>query len=207
MAGDRLLRGLARAGGWILLVGLVRAFIERDYGSPVLAIVVLAAGTALTIGAPAVSLLRTRSGLALGALATGCAAAGAVDLMAGPLVTGWLGVTGVLLLAAALLAYGRLLRATDSDLAVARAARSLETFGAAHGGIAGIAIERLGGWHRLVAVAGDGAFGDVVVRTPDQARAAAQLAGVEPLEPTDPTLFGSLRTGPYEWRRMAGAQL
>lgn len=222
MSAIRTLRHIALAGGFVLLVGLVFAYAQRDDSAPILAIVVLAAGTLMTVVPATVVAAWTEAGRGLSASVIvqrplpqttfGSAAAfvGLVDLLAAPLATGWFGVFGVALIAAALLSVARILgRADDApDLATVRAAYALASFGVDHRGDGvRVAIERTGGWHRLVAVAPDGAYGDFVVRDGAQALAAADLAGATVVDQTDAAVFGTIRTSRYEWRRMAGSQL
>ena len=217
----RITRYVAKAGGLLLIVGLAIAYGQRNASSPVAAIVVLALGNVLTLGAAGLVAVWCERGRGLTAavgrrplpqttLATATAFVGVVDLPAAPLVSGVFGVLGVLLIAVSLVAAARLLGRGDDgpDLATARAARALAAFAADHGG-SGVraAVEHVGDWYRLVAVAPDGAWGDFVVRGEAQALAAAELAGVDVVDPTDSAALGRLRSGSYEWRRMAGSQL
>lgn len=90
----------------------------------------------------------------------------------------------------------------------ARLARNLRRFAAAHGGSADGVVEYVGRLAtRVVVVGADGAWGDQVARTPEIARAAAEQAGLTLHDEFDGELGAKIRTGPYEWRRMAGIQL
>ncbi|MFD5322261.1 hypothetical protein [Streptomyces sp. NPDC127098] len=90
----------------------------------------------------------------------------------------------------------------------ARAAtRTVRRFAASHGG-AGGQIAYLGArGYRLVLVGADGEWGDVVAASRETLEEAARAAGVEVRESLDGELAARLRTGPREWRRMAGIQL
>lgn len=99
------------------------------------------------------------------------------------------------------------------DRGVVVAARRIRGFGARHAaeGDASVraVLEHAGrGVTRVVVVGRDGAFGDVVV-TGDPARAeqAVRLAGAQLAEPTSREWGAAIRTGEYEWRRMAGLQV
>jgi hypothetical protein len=201
---DRWLRHVAEAGGLVMVVGLVVAFVQRNEPTPALPIVIVALGTAVVVvGAALLELSAPRAGApaAIAGAGFGC-------LVAGPMITGWLGVAGVVLIAAALLESGRVLGADGPDLPTRRAAAALIAFRADRGGEMQVALTRVGAWWKLVLVAADGAYGEVVVRGEDRARGAAALAGVGEIQnATDTEVFRAVRTGPYEWRRMAGSQL
>jgi hypothetical protein len=97
--------------------------------------------------------------------------------------------------------------AARAERRTGRLARRIGAFSRRHGG-AEAAVEYLG--HRgarIVLVAGDGAWGDLVAPTYAVARAAADRAGVTVHESFDSELAARVRTGPYEWSRMAGSQI
>ena len=91
----------------------------------------------------------------------------------------------------------------------ARLARRIGAFAAEHGAEATEGhLAYLGArGYRLVLVGADGAWGDVVAPRREPLEAAARQAGVRLREALDGELAGRMRTGPYEWRRMAGIQL
>jgi hypothetical protein len=60
---------------------------------------------------------------------------------------------------------------------------------------------------RIVLVAQDGAWGDLVAPTSAIAEAAVAKAGVTVHEDFDGEFAARVRTGPYEWTRMAGIQI
>ena len=69
-------------------------------------------------------------------------------------------------------------------------------------------VEPIGqGRVRLVLVAPDRTLGDLVVNDEATARAAAALAGADVEDAFSRELGARIRTGPYEWVRMAGSQL
>jgi hypothetical protein len=90
----------------------------------------------------------------------------------------------------------------------ARLARRIAAFAAAHGGSAEGQISYLGarGW-RLVLVGADGQWGDQAAPRRETLAAAAERAGVTLHEHLDGELAARMRSGPYEWSRMAGMQL
>ncbi|WP_329130645.1 hypothetical protein OG552_07905 [Streptomyces sp. NBC_01476] len=89
----------------------------------------------------------------------------------------------------------------------ARLAKQIGAFAGAHGGAeANLAYIGERGT-RIVLVAADGAWGDLVAPTHAIAVAAAERSGVTVREALDGELAATMRTGPYEWRRMAGIQI
>jgi hypothetical protein len=90
---------------------------------------------------------------------------------------------------------------------VTRLAREIRAFAGAHGGAEGqIAyLGRKGA--RIVLVGEDGRWGDLVAPSHDLARQATEKAGITVHEAFAGDLAAKVRTGPYEWSRMAGIQL
>jgi hypothetical protein len=89
-----------------------------------------------------------------------------------------------------------------------RIAKRLRAFAAAHGGSADGVVEYVGRSHtRIVLVGADGAWGDQVARTHAVARRAAELSGITLHESFEGEPALRVRTGAYEWKRMAGIQL
>lgn len=87
----------------------------------------------------------------------------------------------------------------------ARLARRIAGFAREHGGAEAV-LEHLGrSGTRIVLVGADGWWGDLVASGP-VAHRATELAGITPHDTFDASLAANLRTGPYEWRRMAGIQ-
>ncbi|MFI6346791.1 hypothetical protein [Streptomyces sp. NPDC050560] len=97
--------------------------------------------------------------------------------------------------------------ARREERTVARLAREAGAFARAHGG-AEAQIAHLGRrGSRIVLVGEDGRWGDLVAPTAALARRALERAGVGTREDFDGELAARVRTGPYEWKRMAGIQL
>jgi hypothetical protein len=90
----------------------------------------------------------------------------------------------------------------------ARLARQITSFAAAHGGSAEATVEYLGArGSRIVLVGANGEWGDLVAPTPAVAADAVTRAGVTVHEDFDGEFAARLRTGRYEWTRMAGFQM
>jgi hypothetical protein len=97
---------------------------------------------------------------------------------------------------------------TRAERRAARLARRIGAFARSHGGGAEATIAYLGErGARIVLVAQDGSWGDLVAPTYAIAQSAAERAGVTVHENFDGDLAARMRTGPYEWRRMAGIQI
>ncbi|MEZ0089448.1 hypothetical protein ABH925_000587 [Streptacidiphilus sp. EB129] len=89
-----------------------------------------------------------------------------------------------------------------------RIAKHIRAFAAAHGGSADGVVEYVGGIStRIVLVGADGAWGDQVAPTHAVATRAAELSGITVHESFEGELGLKVRTGAYEWKRMAGLQL
>ncbi|MGX2997914.1 hypothetical protein JNUCC64_27205 [Streptomyces sp. JNUCC 64] len=90
---------------------------------------------------------------------------------------------------------------------VRRLARQITAFARAHDG-AEAQVSHLGRkGARIVLVGTDGAWGDLVAPSPEEAGEALAEAGITVHETFDGAFAARLRTGPYEWSRMAGLQL
>jgi hypothetical protein len=99
----------------------------------------------------------------------------------------------------------------DNDPRAERRAKRLTkeilAFGRAHGG-ADAQIAYIGErGARIVLVAEDGAWGDLVAPTYELAQRAVRASGTAVHEAFDGELAAKVRTGPYEWSRMAGIQI
>ncbi|HEY5833370.1 hypothetical protein [Streptomyces sp.] len=98
--------------------------------------------------------------------------------------------------------------AARAERRAARLARQIGAFARHHGGGAEASLAYIGErGTRIVLVAADGAWGDLVAPTYAVARAAADRAGVTVHETLDGELAAKMRTGSYEWSRMAGIQI
>ncbi|QKW22035.1 hypothetical protein HUT16_25880 [Kitasatospora sp. NA04385] len=89
-----------------------------------------------------------------------------------------------------------------------RIAKHLSSFAAQHGGSAEGVVEYVGTiGTRIVLVGADGTWGDQVAPSYAIGRRAAELAGLTLRDEFDGELGLKVRTGPYEWKRMAGIQI
>ncbi|MER5492783.1 hypothetical protein [Streptomyces sp. NPDC002490] len=90
---------------------------------------------------------------------------------------------------------------------VNRLAREIGAFGKAHGGTEGHVAHLGRKGARIVLVGSDGAWGDLVAPSPEVAEAAVERAGITVHPTFDGAFAARVRTGRYEWSRMAGSQL
>jgi hypothetical protein len=91
---------------------------------------------------------------------------------------------------------------------VARLARQIDAFAKSHGGSADGQIAYIGEiGTRIVLIGADGAWGDLVAPSYPIARSAVERAAITVHDDFDGELGAKVRTGPYEWKRMAGIQL
>jgi hypothetical protein len=87
-------------------------------------------------------------------------------------------------------------------------ARQIGAFTRSHGGSAEGQIAYLGKiGARIVLVGENGEWGDLVAPSYETARRAVELAGITVHEDFAGEIAAKLRTGRYEWTRMAGIQL
>jgi hypothetical protein len=106
------------------------------------------------------------------------------------------------LIAADTLAERRIARLSE------RLAKQIRAFAKSHGGSAEATVEYIGQiGTRIVLVGEDGEWGDLVAPTYDIAQRAVERAGVTVHETFDGDFAAKVRTGPYEWKRMAGIQI
>lgn len=90
----------------------------------------------------------------------------------------------------------------------ARLAKQITAFARSHGGSAEGQLAYIGqAGTRIVLIGEDGGWGDLVAPTHDIARLAAERAGITLHDSFDGDLAAKVRTGPYEWTRMAGIQV
>ncbi|AEY88655.1 MULTISPECIES: hypothetical protein [Streptomyces] len=90
---------------------------------------------------------------------------------------------------------------------VARLAREISAFSKAHGGAEGQVAHIGERGARIVLVGEDGGWGDLVAPTYEIAEKAVEKAGITVHESFDGEFAAKVRTGPYEWKRMAGIQI
>ncbi|WP_338898936.1 hypothetical protein WBG99_27855 [Streptomyces sp. TG1A-60] len=97
--------------------------------------------------------------------------------------------------------------AAKAERRAAKLARQIGGFAKAHGGAeAHVAyLGQLGA--RIVLVGEDGGWGDLVAPSYAIAEEAVKKAGVTAHEDFDGEFAAKVRTGPYEWSRMAGIQV
>ncbi|MFJ2817517.1 hypothetical protein ACIQOU_32135 [Streptomyces sp. NPDC091279] len=89
----------------------------------------------------------------------------------------------------------------------AKLARQIEAFAAAHGGAEGQLAYIGERGTRIVLVGADGGWGDLVAPSQAIAEQAVTRSGITVHETFDGEFAAKVRTGPYEWTRMAGIQL
>ncbi|MFI1967078.1 hypothetical protein ACH429_23675 [Streptomyces pathocidini] len=95
-----------------------------------------------------------------------------------------------------------------AERTAARLAKRIDRFAKSHGGSAQGQLAYLGQTGtRIVLVAEDGTWGDLVAPDHTTARRAARKAGITLHDSFDGDLAAKVRTGPYEWSRMAGIQV
>jgi hypothetical protein len=91
---------------------------------------------------------------------------------------------------------------------VARLAKQIDAFAQSHGGGAEATVEYIGEiGTRIVLVGENGEWGDLVAPTYELAQRAVERSGVTVHEDFDGDFAAKIRTGPYEWKRMAGIQI
>ncbi|MFF8429384.1 hypothetical protein ACF07Y_30410 [Streptomyces sp. NPDC016566] len=89
----------------------------------------------------------------------------------------------------------------------ARLAKQISAFSKAHGGAEGQVAHIGERGARIVLVGEDGGWGDLVAPTTEIAEQAVQQAGITVHESFDGEFAAKVKTGPYEWKRMAGIQV
>lgn len=94
-----------------------------------------------------------------------------------------------------------------ADRRVARLTKWITAFSAAHGGAEGQVAYVGQRGARIVLVGADGGWGDLVAPSREIALKAVEKAGITLHDSFDGELAAKVRTGPYEWKRMAGIQL
>ncbi|MER5180672.1 hypothetical protein ABT009_20250 [Streptomyces sp. NPDC002896] len=97
--------------------------------------------------------------------------------------------------------------AARAERRTAKLAKEIGTFAKAHGGAEGqIAyIGQKGA--RIVLVGEDGGWGDLVAPSYEIAERAVEKSGITRHEAFDGEFAAKVKTGPYEWSRMAGIQV
>ncbi|MFJ3702276.1 MULTISPECIES: hypothetical protein [unclassified Streptomyces] len=97
--------------------------------------------------------------------------------------------------------------AARAERRAAKLAKQINAFAKAHGGAEGqlAHLGRMG--TRIVLVGEDGGWGDLVAPSYAVAENATSKAGITVHEDFDGEFAAKVRTGPYEWSRMAGIQV
>ncbi|MDQ1011496.1 hypothetical protein QFZ82_005981 [Streptomyces sp. V4I23] len=98
-------------------------------------------------------------------------------------------------------------QAAKAERKAAKLAKQIRSFSEAHGGAEGqlAYIGQMG--TRIVLVGEDGGWGDLVAPSHAVAVSAAEKSGITLHESFDGDFAAKVRTGPYEWTRMAGIQV
>ncbi|MGW6241213.1 hypothetical protein ACWGBX_03430 [Streptomyces sp. NPDC055037] len=98
-------------------------------------------------------------------------------------------------------------REARDERRAARLAKRIGAFARRHGGAEGQLAYLGEAGTRIVLVGEDGGWGDLVAPSYALASSAAEKAGLTLHESFDGEFAAKVRTGPYEWKRMAGLQL
>ncbi|MCZ0989811.1 MULTISPECIES: hypothetical protein [Streptomyces] len=94
-----------------------------------------------------------------------------------------------------------------AERTAARLAKQISAFSKAHGGAEGQVAHIGERGARIVLVGEDGGWGDLVAPSTEIAEQAVRKAGITVHESFDGEFAAKVKTGPYEWKRMAGIQL
>ncbi|MEU4211992.1 hypothetical protein AB0F13_18625 [Streptomyces sp. NPDC026206] len=90
----------------------------------------------------------------------------------------------------------------------AKLAKQITAFARSHGGAAEGQLAHIGrGSTRIALVGANGEWGNLVAGSYETAQQAAELAGITLHDDFDGEFAAKVRTGPYEWSRMAGMQI
>ncbi|SHI28060.1 hypothetical protein [Streptomyces sp. 3214.6] len=94
-----------------------------------------------------------------------------------------------------------------AERSTARLSKQINAFSKEHGG-AEAQVAYIGErGARIVLVGEDGGWGDLVAPSVEIARQAVEKAGLTLHETFDGEFAAKVKTGPYEWSRMAGIQV
>lgn len=94
-----------------------------------------------------------------------------------------------------------------AERTAARLAQRIGAFAKAHGGAEGQVAYLGERGARIVLVGEDGGWGDLVAPTYEIAERAVAKSGITVHESFDGEFAAKVRTGAYEWKRMAGLQI
>ncbi|CAM5735081.1 putative protein OS=Streptomyces alboniger OX=132473 GN=CP975_08195 PE=4 SV=1 [Streptomyces alboniger] len=95
-------------------------------------------------------------------------------------------------------------QAARAERRTARLAKQIGAFSKAHGGAEGQVAYLGERGARIVLVGEDGGWGDLVAPSYEIAEKAVEKSGITVHEAFDGEFAAKVRTGPYEWTRMAG---
>jgi len=98
-------------------------------------------------------------------------------------------------------------QAARAERRAARLAKQIGAFSKAHGGAEGQVAYLGERGARIVLVGEDGGWGDLVAPSFEVAEKAVEKSGITVHEAFDGEFAARVRTGPYEWTRMAGIQV
>ncbi|MFD9423244.1 MULTISPECIES: hypothetical protein [unclassified Streptomyces] len=98
-------------------------------------------------------------------------------------------------------------QAARAERRAAKLAKQIGAFAKAHGGAEGQLAYTGQTGTRIVLVGEDGGWGDLVAPSYAVAENAARKSGITMHESFDGEFAAKVRTGPYEWSRMAGIQV
>ncbi|MFJ1810854.1 MULTISPECIES: hypothetical protein [unclassified Streptomyces] len=98
-------------------------------------------------------------------------------------------------------------RAAKAERRAARLAKQISAFAKEHGGAEGQVAYLGERGARIVLVGEDGGWGDLVAPSVAIAENAVGKAGITVHEAFDGEFAAKVKTGPYEWTRMAGIQV
>ncbi|MER7816261.1 hypothetical protein [Streptomyces sp. NPDC096153] len=98
-------------------------------------------------------------------------------------------------------------QSAKTERKAARLAKQIGAFAKAHGGAEGQLAYIGQAGTRIVLVGEDGGWGDLVAPTHEIAVRAAEKSGITLHESFEGDYALKVRTGPYEWTRMAGIQI
>lgn len=99
-------------------------------------------------------------------------------------------------------------QSTKAARQAARLAKQISAFAKSHGGSAEGQVAYLGQrGARIVLVGENGEWGDLVATSHEIAVQAVERAGITVHDEFDGEFAAKVKTGPYEWTRMAGTQI
>jgi hypothetical protein len=98
-------------------------------------------------------------------------------------------------------------QAARAQRKAAKLAKEIAAFARAHGGAEGQLAYIGHEGTRIVLVGEDGGWGDLVAPSYAVAQSAVEKAGITVHEDFDGDFAAKVKTGPYEWTRMAGIQV